>query len=65
MTATFHNIDRQESLKMFLLGLLPELKVFNDTQIKILKQRIFSLIDETSSPPQLPYSSPLTMLLPQ
>lgn len=46
----YRKIDKQESLKMFLLSLLPELEELNDSQIKAFKRRVFSVIDDISTP---------------
>ncbi|KAK2717976.1 hypothetical protein QYM36_006679 [Artemia franciscana] len=43
---TSGKIDKQDSLKMFLLSLMPELEDLNKTQIRVFKRRVFSLIDE-------------------
>ncbi|BES98260.1 BESS motif [Nesidiocoris tenuis] len=41
-------IDRQQSLKMYLLSLMPELLELSDSQIKLFKRRVFTLIDDIS-----------------
>lgn len=66
-TTSSKTIDRQESLKMYLLSLLPELEELNDAQIKLFKRRVFSLIDEisTSSQHQPEISTFHTLLSPQ
>lgn len=42
-------IDRQQSIKMFLLSLIPELEELSDYQIKLFKRRVFYIIDEVSN----------------
>lgn len=45
-------VGRQESLKMFLLSMLPELEELSDSQIKYFKRRVLTLIDEISTTSQ-------------
>ncbi|XP_072377407.1 uncharacterized protein [Diabrotica undecimpunctata] len=49
---TSTKIDNQESLKMFLFSLLPELEELNNNQIKIFKRRVFSILDEITATSQ-------------
>lgn len=42
-------IDRQQSIKMFLLSLLPELEDLSDTQIKLFKRQVLKVIDDISA----------------
>lgn len=59
------NIDRKEGLKMFLLRFVPELEELSDSQIKLFKRRIFSVIDEISTASQPQRSSFVILLSPQ
>ncbi|XP_050498417.1 uncharacterized protein LOC126879445 [Diabrotica virgifera virgifera] len=56
--ATSTKIEQQESLRMFLISLLPELEELNHNQIKLFKRRVLSVLDEitTTSQQQLPVS---------
>nr|CAD7573949.1 unnamed protein product [Timema californicum] len=60
-----HKIERKEALKMFLLSLIPEIEEFTDSQIKLFKRKIFSVIDEISTPSLLHSSSFITIDSPQ
>ncbi|XP_065578529.1 mucin-2-like isoform X2 [Artemia franciscana] len=64
---TSGKIDKQDSLKMFLLSLMPELEDLSNTQIKVFKRRVFSLIDEITSTSlnQPPMSIYRTIVSPQ
>lgn len=42
-------VDRHQSIKMFLLSLMPELEELSDYQIKLFKRRVFCIIDEVSN----------------
>lgn len=57
-------IDRQQGLKMFLLSLIPELEELSDSQIKLFKRRVFSVIDEISTSQQQPQTSTIHTMLP-
>ncbi|CAH1391150.1 unnamed protein product [Nezara viridula] len=47
--STSKKLDRQQSIKMFLLSLMPELEELTDYQIKLFKRRVFCIIDEVSN----------------
>lgn len=40
--------ERRDSLRMFLLSLLPELTEMTDAQVKVFKRRVLGLIDEVA-----------------
>lgn len=43
------SVDKKESLRMFLLSLIPELEELSDNQIKLFKRKVFQVIDEISN----------------
>ncbi|KAF6213256.1 hypothetical protein GE061_010974 [Apolygus lucorum] len=48
-TTVSQDVDKMEALRMYLLSLLPELREFNDSQVKKFKRRVFDIIDEISN----------------
>nr|CAD7402346.1 unnamed protein product [Timema poppensis] len=60
-----HKIERKEALKMFLLSLISEIEKFTDSQIKLFKRHIFSVIDKISTSSLLHSLSFITIDSPQ